>query len=139
MSKSPASLAVGSRLPVREIRITQELIDRYAAISGDFNPIHVDPSAGAAAGFGGSIAHGCIPMEPLFQAVQAALGRDGLPRGTKIRLRYLAPSRPGDTIRSEVGITEVSERDGRQHITAAFSCRDQDDRTVLEGELGFEA
>ena len=70
MTSLPTTVRAGDKLPVCAITISQELIDLYATLSGDFNPIHVDAQAGAAAGFGGTIAHGCIPMEPVFQAIQ---------------------------------------------------------------------
>jgi 3-hydroxybutyryl-CoA dehydratase len=61
----------GAKLDSCTVLITQELIDVYASISGDFNPIHVDTEAARASEFGGTIAHGCIPLEPVFQAVRS--------------------------------------------------------------------
>lgn len=119
-------------LPVREIAITQALIDAYAQVSGDFNTVHVDPEAGRAAGFGGTIAHGCIPIEPLFAAVQAWLGTDTLPEGAALRLRYRAPSRPGDRIRCDAQVVRRSD-DGAL-ATVAFACRNQDGTVVVDGE-----
>lgn len=120
----------GDALAPCEIRISQALIDAYAALSGDFNPIHVDPAAGQAAGFGGSIAHGCLPLEPVLQSLQQWSGRQTLPPGTRIKLRYRAPSRPGDTIRSRVTVGQ-SDASG---ITLAFDCCNQDGQPVLDGE-----
>ncbi|MBZ0216646.1 MAG: hypothetical protein K8F25_08845, partial [Fimbriimonadaceae bacterium] len=85
-------------LPTAEIKITQEMINTYAEISGDFNPLHVDIAAAAETPFGGTIAHGCIPMEPIFQSLHRWLGKPSLPPETAMRLRYYQPSRPGDVI-----------------------------------------
>ena len=125
----------GGHLPACEIAISQALIDAYAALSGDFNSVHVDPAAGAAAGFGGTIAHGCIPMEPVFQSVRGWLGADTLPPDTTMRLRYRAPSRPGDRIRSDARIAGTREVDGRTRYTVAFACTNQAGATVIDGEL----
>ena len=122
------------QLPVCEIQITQALIDAYAAISGDFNPIHVDPVAGAASPFGGTIAHGCIPMEPVFQSIQRWLGEETLPPGTAIRLRYRAPSRPGDTIRSDVSISSEAHESSHRRLSLAFLCINQRGERVLDGD-----
>ena len=46
MTRDTPSFQAGQALPACSIRITQELIDEYARLSGDFNPIHVDPQAG---------------------------------------------------------------------------------------------
>ncbi|WP_420104320.1 MaoC family dehydratase [Bosea sp. (in: a-proteobacteria)] len=126
-------------LPERSIVISQALIDEYAALSGDYNPLHVDPAAGEAAGFGGPIAHGCIPMEPLCQALQAFLEADELPADTAIRLRYRAPSRPGDVIRSRAVVTGLAHAGSREVATIGFACLNQRDETVLDGEVEVSA
>lgn len=127
MSEIP--LAQGMRLPHVEIAITQALIDRYAAISGDFNPVHVDPDRATASPFGSTIAHGCIPMEPLFQALARAMGRPILPFGTRVSLRYRAPSRPGDAIRVEGAVADRTDDGWR----VAFACLNQAGETVIDG------
>ena len=73
----------GEKLPPHSIRITQAMIHAYAELSGDFNPIHVDPATAARTQFGGTIAHGCIPLEPIFQVVArwSELGLDKSKRG----------------------------------------------------------
>ena len=48
MSSAAMDIKVGDKLPSCEITVSQELINVYAALSGDFNPIHVDAAAGAA-------------------------------------------------------------------------------------------
>jgi len=123
-------------LPAREITISQELIDAYAHVSGDFNTVHVDAAAGRAAGFGGTIAHGCIPIEPVFASIQAWLGTEVLPEGTALRLRYRAPSRPGDVIRSDASV--VRRSDDGMLATVAFTCRNQHGTTVIDGECDLQ-
>ena len=110
------------------ITITQAMIDAYAAISGDFNPVHVDPVFAAATPFGQTIAHGCIPMEPIFRLVQARSGLAVMPQGSRMKLRYLRPAHPGDTIGIRV---TASQNDGFE-----FRCVNQRDETVIEGEVG---
>ena len=124
-----AMLHPGQALTPCEIQISQALIDAYAAISGDFNPIHIDPAAGQAAGFGGSIAHGCLPLEPVLQSLRRWSGFDSLPQGTRLTLRYRAPSRPGDTIRSSL----VFEERADGSLRFAFECKNQSGQTVLDG------
>jgi 3-hydroxybutyryl-CoA dehydratase len=109
------------------ITITQALIDAYAAISGDFNPVHVDPEFAAGTPFGRTIAHGCIPMEPIFQLVQARLGVAVLPRGTGMVLRYLRPCHPGDTI----GVVVKASMPG----ALEFQCINQRGEPVIEGTV----
>ncbi len=130
----PPHLPTKAPIPERRIAITQELIDKYAEISGDFNPIHVDQAVAAASLFGGTIAHGCIPLEPVFQAIQAWLGTDQLPPGSKLRLRYRAPSRPGDTITASVALSAAPTGGQGVARTLDFTCRNQDAQIVMDGE-----
>lgn len=83
-------------------RVTQDGIDAYAELSGDFNPLHVDPEAAAASEFGGIIAHGPIALHAFFRAATASLGRDALPAGSRVAVTYRAPTRPGDEITCEL-------------------------------------
>ena len=127
-------VSAGERLPVCEIAISQETIDLYAAISGDFNPIHVDAVAGAASVFGGTIAHGCIPMEPLFQSVLRWSGSESLPPRTTMSFRYRAPSRPGDVIRCDAYVTGEGVVDTRRTAEISFACVNQRGETVIDGQ-----
>jgi acyl dehydratase len=125
---------IGEKLPSSEIRISQAMIDAYAALSGDFNPIHVDPAVAAASMFGGTVAHGCIPLEPIFQSIARWSGRGELPRDAVLRLRYRAPSRPGDVIRSEAETVSSEPQDGGQKFVIAFALLNQRNERVIDGE-----
>ena len=134
MSGAAMDIQVGDKLPACEITISQEMIDVYAAISGDFNPIHVDVAAGAASGFGGTIAHGCIPMEPFFQAVLRWTGRESLPPQATMNFRYRAPSRPGDRIHSDAAITAYNVTDQGRSVEISFVCANQRGEIVIDGQ-----
>ena len=134
MTQPLPPIRIGDTLPACEIRITQDMIEVYAAISGDFNPIHVDAQVAAASAFGGTIAHGCIPMEPVFQSIMRWRNSEALPPDTAIRLRYRAPSRPGDVIRSEASVRGDRQLEGRRLIEIGFVCLNQRDECVIDGE-----
>lgn len=124
------TLEPNTELPRVEINISQKMIDRYAEVSGDFNPVHVDVEGMVDSEFGSTIAHGCIPMEPLFQGLAKALKRPDLPFGTRVDVRYRRPSRPGDTIHL---LAHVAEPNDAGETVIEFSCANQHDETVLDG------
>ena len=108
--------------------VTQESIDAYAEISGDFNPLHVDPEVAAASEFGGIIAHGPVALHPFFRAACQWLGVEALPPGSEVKVTYRAPTRPGDEL--TVRLDEmVTAEDGRTELKAA--CVNQDGTTVV--------
>lgn len=97
--------------------VTQDGIDVYAELSGDFNPLHVDPEAAAASEFGGIIAHGPIALHAFFRAATTWLGVDALPATSDVRVTYRAPTRPGDEVTCE--LRELTEpTPGRLDVVA---------------------
>ncbi len=107
--------------------VDQGVIDAYAELSGDYNPLHVDVEAGKAAGFGGTIAHGPIALQAFFRAATAWTGADALPPGSTVKVTYRAPVKPGDRIRCLT--SEMSSDDGVAAIEA--ECVNQDETTVV--------
>ena len=80
-------------------RPEQALIYR---LCGDFNPLHIDPAVGQAAGFGRPILHGSCTFGIAGRAVlQAAAGNDPS-RLRRFGARFSKPVYPGETIRTEV-------------------------------------
>ncbi len=104
--------------------IDQGAIDRYAEVSGDRNPLHIDPAFAARTQFGGTVAHGMLLLAYVSEALAQACGRPWLERG-RMRARFRAPARPGDTVRVRVtarGQTawqvEVVDQRGQLLVTA---------------------
>jgi 3-hydroxybutyryl-CoA dehydratase len=116
--------------------VTQKSIDAYAEISGDFNPLHVDPEAAAASEFGGIIAHGPVALHPFFRAATQWLGSDALPAGSEVKVTYRAPTRPGDELTARLGEAATTE-DGRTELQA--ECVNQDGTTVVSVTAVFPA
>ena len=109
--------------------VDQDVIDAYAELSGDYNPLHVDAEAGKAAGFGGTIAHGPIALQSFFRAATAWAGADALPAGSTVKVTYRAPVKPGDRIRCLTSEMNESSDDGVAAIEA--ECVNQDETTVV--------
>ena len=65
----------GDTLESKSLKVTQDLINEYAHICGDYNTLHVDVEGMKNHPiFGGTIAHGTINVEPVLQAICAAQG-----------------------------------------------------------------
>jgi acyl dehydratase len=67
----------------------------YAGASGDFNPIHIDPDAGKAAGLNGNILHGTCTLGWAVEAVGLFVGDPG--RVRRVRVRFSKPVRTNET------------------------------------------
>lgn len=118
---------MSEQLPEIADHVDQDVINRYADLSGDYNPLHVDLEAAKASPFGGTIAHGPVALQAFFRAATAWLGTDALPAGTTVKVTYRAPVRPGDRVRCVT--REVREEGARAAVDA--ECVNQDGTTVV--------
>ena len=110
--------------------VTETDIAFFSAISGDFNPVHVDAEFAAKSRFGARVAHG-----PLTLALAAGLLGMQLPGVGTIavsnHIDYRAPVYIGDTITT---LGEVSEREEeRRRVKIALTWTNQDGVVVAEG------
>lgn len=106
MTKEDAPLKTGQSASM-EIEITNDLIDRFAALSGDNNPLHMSSEYGVDHGFKGRVAHGAIALSFISNLVGTRLpGPGALWRG--IQLDWVAPLYPGDVLHLETTVQQVS-------------------------------
>ena len=94
--------------------LTESDIAQFAAISGDFDPIHVDEAHARTTPFGRRIAHGILSMAVLstVSAMISRRARERGSRGTSVsmgydRIRFLKPVFIGDTLTARYTILEL--------------------------------
>jgi acyl dehydratase len=101
---------VGTEIDVGPwFELTQDLVDRFADLSGDHQWIHVDTKRAAASTFGGTIAHGnlLLALIPKLRGYRVTIPiRQGLNYGLD-RLRFPAPLRVGSRIRLRTSILKA--------------------------------
>ncbi len=100
--------------------ITQQVVDRYAELSGDHNPLHVDQEFAASTPFGATIAHGGVPLQCLYTALEEWLGRPGL-AGVRLEAAFLAPTMAESTVACRV-VGSDAEAEGERF---ELECVDQ--------------
>lgn len=96
-TKTPAT-PQGEPIPTLTKTVTQEQINAYADVSGDHNPIHINPEAARTVGLDGTIAHGMLSMAFLGQLVTDWLTSRQGGHLARLRVRFQAMVRPGDTL-----------------------------------------
>ena len=96
------------------LTVDQARIDAFAEATEDHQFIHVDPAAAAAAGFGGTIAHGFLSLSLLSRmAAEAMLLPDSLKMALNYgfdRVRFLAPVKSGKRVRGRFVLDSVTEK-----------------------------
>jgi acyl dehydratase len=111
--------------------VTDDVIRRFADVSGDFNRIHLDDEFAAKTRFGKRIAHGMLSGA----FISAVLGSEFRELSTiylSQTMRFTAPVFLGDTVTTTATITNI--REDKPIVTLSTICRNQNGETTLEGE-----
>jgi 3-hydroxybutyryl-CoA dehydratase len=103
----------------------------FSAISGDFNPMHVDAEFAKSTPFGKRIAHGAVPQA----LIASVLGMKLPGLGTivvEVSTRFKAPTFFGDTITASAEVIEKLEEKRRIRLRLLWT--NQRGETIATGE-----
>lgn len=123
---------VGSSLPTVGLLVSQERIDRYADLSGDYNPLHVDPDFGSRTPFGSTIAHGPLAGTLFFDVIGDWLGVSW-PDIADFELLFTAPVRAGDQVTASGTVRERTKQDGQDVLIVDLQCINQRGDVAIRG------
>jgi acyl dehydratase len=126
--------AVGETLVTGRRTIDGGDVSRFAGLTGDFNPLHIDAEFAKTTPFGERVAHGILTLA--VSNGQQNLG--GWFEGTTLallgldRMKFMAPVKFGDTVRTEMTVIEVrpSSKPDRGVIVFDVAVKNQRDETV---------
>ena len=111
--------------------VTDELVRKFAEVSGDYNPIHLDEEFAKNTRFGRRIAHGMLSGA----FISAVLGNEF--RHRKIvylsqTMRFVAPVYIGDTVTATGTVTAIREDKGIVKLDTI--CTNQNGEMLVKGE-----
>lgn len=125
-----AELREGDALPERTVTLDQELLIRYAGVSGDLNPLHWDPDfAATISPTGGVIAHGMLSMGLLSALLTDWLADAGRVHSMACQFRAACPVGATVTLGGEVTAVD----DDADTATVAIWVRLEDGAKVIDG------
>lgn len=110
--------------------VTDDDIRRFAALSGDDNPVHLDEDFAAKTRFKGRIAHGMLAASFISTVVGTKLPGYGAIYITQ-NLRFLAPVRIGDTVETTATVAEIDRE--KKRVRMETVCK-VGDTVVVDGE-----
>lgn len=110
---------------------SQEEVSHFADISGDHNPIHLDPEFAATSIFGQCIVHGML-VASLFSGLigEQLPGKGSIYLGQN--LAFKAPVPVGESVTASVEIIKL--REDKPIVTLRTLCVDSKGKVVIEGE-----
>ena len=128
--KTIDQLNIGEKASLKK-QITEADVLRFAEVTGDKNPIHIDAEYARQTRFKERIAHGMLTASLISAVIGTRLPGSGNIYVSQ-SLEFKAPVKFGDVIEAEVEIIEKIPE--RNRVRLRTVCRNQDGTVVLEGE-----
>jgi 3-hydroxybutyryl-CoA dehydratase len=110
--------------------VTDADVVLFAGVSGDSNPVHIDNEFAQRTMFKGRIAHGMLTASFISTALGTKLPGPGCIYISQ-NLRFRAPVRIGDTVRTRVSVTAIDHEKGRVALDTTCSVGDE---VVIAGD-----
>jgi 3-hydroxybutyryl-CoA dehydratase len=125
-----ADFAVGQSAEL-ERTLTEADVMAFAALTGDYNPVHVDAVAAAASPFGERIVHGMLTASLLSTLLAMQLPGPGAIYVAQ-SVRFPRPVKFGETVTARVEITAIDP--AKLRLTLSTTIRNTRGKSVIDGE-----
>ena len=125
-----ADIKIGDSAEISH-KFTEEDIQTFGDLSGDYNPLHFDEEWAKRTIFGSRIAHGILTAGLVSNAIGMKLPGTGTIYLSQ-QMRFKKPVRINDTITARVEV--IAKDDKKERITIQTTCTNQDGVIVLDGE-----
>ena len=114
----------------KEFSFSQEQVNLFAELSGDKNPIHIDPGYAAETSFGQTIVHGVFTISIFSQIIGMEFPGEGtIYLGQD--LDFKRPVYPGQTYKAQLEVMEVIE--GKHIASIKTQIFDRNNKIALDG------
>jgi len=127
---------IGVKMRTRGRTITEADIVNFAALTGDFNPMHTDAEFMKTHAMGQRIAHGMLSLSyAVGQAYQLGFMEGTILAFRGLEMKFSLPVFIGDTLHVELTVIEMKEarRLGGGMVTLEVKIINQDGKTVQSG------
>lgn len=123
-------LKIGDKFSIDK-QITDAVVQAFAELSGDYNPIHLDEEFARNTRFGKRIAHGMISGALISAVLGFKLSERKLVFLNQT-LKFVAPVFIDDTVTATATVTNI--RADKPVVTLETVCANQNGEKVVEGE-----
>ena len=129
----PGDLDAGTRLPCQSRTITQKQLNRYSQVSGDQNPLHLDPDFAATTQFGGIIVHGMLTLALVSEMLVAAFGKSWLETGG-LKVRFKGAAYVGENLETWGRVEKIATNGRVTELVCAVGVWNRDrDQEIITG------
>jgi len=134
----PKIIGIGDALPTITKLVTQDMINNWARVSGDFNPLHVDPNFGKATFFGTNIAHGALTLSFIIEMLTRWLGKGWICGGRLYDVKLVLPVPPDTEIIVGGKVINVDHEGSKKRVNCTIFVKNQDDKLIVTGKASVK-
>lgn len=127
---TPLNLTIG-QVATRSLTVTEDSVRTFAALTGDYNPLHFDPGFAAGTKFGRLVAQGGLTTGILHALVAMDMPGPGTVFLSQT-WKFTAPVYIGDTITARAEVLSLHETKPVTQLKIVVTR--QDGAVVLDGE-----
>jgi len=131
-------ITIGETLPQLTKTVTQKTINKWAEVSGDFNPLHVDPEYGKKTFFKTNIAHGPLILSFVIEMMTQWLGKQWIFSGRLYDIRLTAPVPPETVITMGGKNVSVKKEGDSEIVECDIFVKNQDDKLIVTGKASCQ-
>ncbi len=126
---------VGDRVETETAAITAQMIDAFAALSGDRFEIHMDTGAAARHGFGARVAHGLLVLSVIDGLKNTAAAQFKARASLGWDWSFRAPVLAGDSVRAVIEVLDkrAITKPDQGILTLRFEVFNQQAKIVQDG------
>ncbi len=131
---------VGARMRTRGRTITEADLVQFAALTGDFNPMHTDAEYSSGSFMGQRVAHGMLTVSyAVGQAYQLGILDRTVLGFRGFNMKFSSPVYIGDTIHAELRVaeTKAARRLGGGVVNLDIRILKQDGKVAQKGSLSL--
>ena len=126
-------LDAGTQLSCQSRTITQDQLNRYSRVSGDQNPLHLDPDFAATTQFGGIIAHGMLTLALVSEMLVAAFGKSWLETGG-LKVRFKGAAYVGENLETWGRVEKIATKGQVTELVCAVGVWNRDrEQEIITG------
>ena len=135
--------AIGKTFAPGSYLVGREKVKEYANAIGETDPIHLDPEAARAAGYGDVVAPPMFAVVFISQTMAPTLFDPEVGMNFALMVhggqsfQWLRPIVAGEEITTHVAVKDIFEKDGKGFYVYETICKDEAGETVVIGEWTF--
>ena len=121
-------------LKIKSIKklISEKMVQDYAEVSGDFNPIHLDEDYARETEFKNKIVHGMLLISNITEIMVKNFGNSWKENGA-LKIKFRNPLLVNSTLETNLKIKKFDKNNDGTLYTCEVMCNDHDGNILISG------